>query len=352
MNWYEQLADIKKIKDAMQDEESLRIFNARVDFMCTRDKEAYFAAIDTLPKKWKCSELLTKLNEQDKKIIVYGYNQFARDQKRVLELSGFTLSYWCDKDETLIGKYMDGILVISIQELVEKHSDDLVIISTKKYADEMCKDLTEKDFPRDNIYCPKYGTLIASCGKQYFDIFDPQDEEVFIDAGAYDGKTMLDYFEWVGKKHKKIYVMEPLKEMYYEIERKVQQNGLKNVSIQNYAAWNKKEQLSFKLADAGSKVCEDDTDVTLIDAIDIDTMVGDKPVTFIKMDIEGSELKALEGAKHTIVNNNPRLAICIYHKPADIVALGSYILKLNPNYKFYIRHYVSNMWETVLYAVL
>ena len=273
MSWYEQLADIGKIKEAMQDEESLIIFNARLGFMCTRDKEAYYQEIDTLSKDWKCSELLDKLNGQDKKIIVYGYNQFARDQKRVLELSGFTLSYWCDKDENLVGQYKDDILVISIAELVEKYSDALVIISTKRCAEELCRVLIEKNFPADNIYCPKYETLVASQGSQYFDIFSPQDEEIFVDAGAYDGKTMLDYLEWAGEKHKKIYVMEPLKEMYAEIQKKVEQKGLKNVSVQNYAAWNRREQLSFKLADAGSKVCDDNTDVTWIDAIDIDSIV-------------------------------------------------------------------------------
>lgn len=70
------------------------------------------------------------------------------------------------------------------------------------------------------------------------------------------------------------------------------------------------------------------------------------------MDVEGSELKALQGAKNTIINNRPRLAICIYHKPIDVIEIASYILELVPEYKFYIRHYTSHMWETVLYAVL
>lgn len=83
----------------------------------------------------------------------------------------------------------------------------------------------------------------------------------------------------------------------------------------------------------------------------IDEIVGNDRVSFIKMDIEGAELKALEGAKETILRNAPKLAICIYHKYEDICEIGNYVLKLNPNYKLYIRHYTTCMWETVLYAV-
>ena len=87
-----------------------------------------------------------------------------------------------------------------------------------------------------------------------------------------------------------------------------------------------------------------------IQGVDIDSVVGDDNVTFIKMDVEGSELKALEGAKNTIIRKHPRLAICIYHKAMDVIEIPSYILSLVPEYKFYIRHYNSHMWETVLYA--
>lgn len=69
------------------------------------------------------------------------------------------------------------------------------------------------------------------------------------------------------------------------------------------------------------------------------------------MDIEGSELKALKGAEKTIRENKPRLAICIYHKRMDLIEIAAYLLKLVPEYRFYIRHYWSNMWETVLYAL-
>ncbi len=69
------------------------------------------------------------------------------------------------------------------------------------------------------------------------------------------------------------------------------------------------------------------------------------------MDVEGSEMNALIGASKTIRRDHPRLAICIYHKEIDFIKLSSYILQLYPEYKLYIRHYTSYIWETVLYAI-
>ena len=69
------------------------------------------------------------------------------------------------------------------------------------------------------------------------------------------------------------------------------------------------------------------------------------------MDIEGSEGKALLGARKTITENKPKLAICVYHKPEDIIELPQIVLDMNPNYKLYLRHYSYTDTETVLYAI-
>lgn len=83
----------------------------------------------------------------------------------------------------------------------------------------------------------------------------------------------------------------------------------------------------------------------------IDEIVKSRKVTFIKMDIEGAELKALYGAANTIKTWHPKLAVCVYHKPEDLITIPQYIKSIYPMYRLYLRSYSPSGVETVLYAV-
>lgn len=202
--------------------------------------------------------------------------------------------------------------------------------------------LTQEGVEETHILMPKDHVLPWTRGWQYFDVFTPQNEEIFVDAGSFKGETIIDFIKWSNENYKKIYALEPLKDMYHRI----QEMGVLNAEVYNYAAWNKKDQLRFAEQGPDSRITNHGIEVK---AVDIDSIVKDK-VTFLKMDIEGSELKALEGAKNTIIKDHPRLAICIYHKPEDVIEIPAYILSLVSDYRFYIRHYHLSMSETVLYA--
>uniref|UniRef100_UPI00405665CD FkbM family methyltransferase n=1 Tax=Acetatifactor sp. TaxID=1872090 RepID=UPI00405665CD len=80
-------------------------------------------------------------------------------------------------------------------------------------------------------------------------------------------------------------------------------------------------------------------------------MVKEECVIFIILDVEGAELKALQGAHNTIIRNYPRLAISVYYKLEDIFEISKYILSLHNDYKLYIRHYQFSECETILYAI-
>lgn len=157
---------------------------------------------------------------------------------------------------------------------------------------------------------------------------------MFVDAGSFDGGTIQDFIPWTGGEYDKIFVFEPLKEMYEYVKDRCNAENWKNVITYKKAAWNQEETLFFTEEGSGSRIEQEGN--TRIEGIDINSIVGNEKVTYIKMDIEGAELKALEGAKYTILKIKPKLTICIYHKSYDVVDLAEYILELVPEYKLFI----------------
>lgn len=155
--------------------------------------------------------------------------------------------------------------------------------------------------------------------------------------------------EWGGvKKYNKIFAFEPADDMAEYIKDRIEVENIEEIKVYKKALWNKEEKLSFLEANSASQITESGT--LVIEGIELNRIVGDEKVTFLKLDVEGSELKALEGARNVIKRDKPRIAVCIYHKPEDIIVIPEYLLELVPEYKFYIRHYCSTPAETVLYA--
>lgn len=202
---------------------------------------------------------------------------------------------------------------------------------------------------------------------QYFgkDIIKFGNKEIFVDCGAYNGDTIIAFLKNLKKgegKFKEIIALEPDPDNYRELDKwalNLVGGGSAHIRCFNLGTWNEKGHLSFKAGMGGdsqlreSRKNNTNTEYELV-TINVDTLdniLGDKPVTFIKMDIEGSELPSLKGAEKVISKNLPRLAICIYHSNADMLDIPEYIMEKYPSYSFYVRHYSQGIPETVLYAI-
>lgn len=253
---------------------------------------------------------------------------------------------FADKNSNTIGN-INNIPVVSVEEAVEKYKDAIFIVGSNAFKTQMRDELKELGVAEENILIPKYQYLMTMFGNQYFDVYEPEEEEVFVDAGAFDGSTTLAFKQWSRKENSKSYIIEPISNQCEKIKERIEREHWSNCEVVPAAVWNKNEELHFCAAEAGSMVSDCGISV---EGKSIDDIVGNNKVTYIKMDVEGAELNALHGAQHTIKTQKPRLAICIYHKPEDVWTIPLYLLELVPEYRFKIRHYTSREWETVLYA--
>ena len=89
------------------------------------------------------------------------------------------------------------------------------------------------------------------------------------------------------------------------------------------------------------------------DLVSIDDVVREEGldrVDCIKLDVEGGELDALRGAEATIRRFRPRLIICLYHKPEDLVTLPLLVKSFVPDYRLEVAHASCGFTDTILYA--
>ena len=187
--------------------------------------------------------------------------------------------------------------------------------------------------------------------EQYFDKdLIPNIKNInFVDGGAYVGDTLPNIIKNF-PDYKKIYCIEP-NDLHIKIAKRDFENQ-RDIKFINCGLGKEKievneAQNSDEIQDT-QNICEHDYQAININTID--NLIKEK-VDFIKLDIEGAEQDAIKGAKQTILNYHPILAICIYHKAEDWYKVPQLVLSIRNDYKIYIRHYMEGIYETVMYFI-
>lgn len=92
--------------------------------------------------------------------------------------------------------------------------------------------------------------------------------------------------------------------------------------------------------------------ITKINAKTIDSILDGVPVDLIKLDVEGNEEKALNGAAETISRFEPSLAVSLYHRTDDLYSLIIKVHEMLPCHELYLRRVPCiPMWDLTLYAI-
>lgn len=342
---------VKNIYSHLQDEKSKSIYNNRLSYMLTGDYKYIREIIASLPQRPELDKPMAFCRDHIDEVVFYGAGNDLEHLAYIYP--DFRPRYICDKSVEKQQCGWRGIAVMSPEKLIAKKDEVYIAVCTSEFQKEIIRFLLENGFEQEKII-NIFGALKDSLDAgQYFDadIMMPQSGEILVDGGCFDCGTDKGFIKWCSGNYRKIYAFEPDGKNYENCVKVCIKEGTENIELMNKGLWDSETELHFKETGKGiSKVTEETSDA-VISTVKIDDAVGEDRVSFIKLDIEGSELKALRGAERTIRRCRPKLAICIYHKPEDILEIPEYILSLHSDYKLFIRHYSLSTSETVLYAV-
>lgn len=283
-------------------------------------------------------------------IMIYGAGAYGKRWCEFLSAQHANIRGFYDKNYQNIHSIM-GFSVFEPPKNPE--GEHLILITPLYFVDEIYESLLQKGFT-----CNR---LLRGCSKwqndtehQYFDFLDKYPEGgAFVDAGCFDCDTSFRFSRWCGGKYSKIFAFEPDEKNIQKCKRIANQKGLERIEFYQVGLAKESGTAAFcAMGSAGSYISEESELMQQIILRSLDEIVDDTRVSFIKMDIEGAELSALQGAENTIQRDKPLCAISVYHKPGDMLIIMDYLKSLVPEYKFALRHYSNSSAETVLYAFL
>ena len=160
--------------------------------------------------------------------------------------------------------------------------------------------------------------------------------DIVIDAGSWIG----DFAAYASVKGAVTYAFEPAEHTYAYLLKTAELNkniipvkkGLGDTAVTGSLATNSGHSLGDSVIFSDG-ICDSQEKIEITT---LDKFVEDNKlprVDFIKADIEGYERYLLEGARATLRNFAPKLALCTYHLPDDPCVLARIIKEANPNYQ-------------------
>ena len=172
-----------------------------------------------------------------------------------------------------------------------------------------------------------------------------------IDAGAFIGDTLTGFLR-NGYAIETAHAFEPDLANFRLLKDEIGKLGLTGrIVLWPCGIWDRTERLSFSEgAGAASKIAHA-AKADQVPVVALDDVLHNEPINLIKMDVEGAELRALDGARKILMAQRPALAVCVYHEPQHLWSIARWIGDLNLSYQFYLRAHQHNGFDTVLYAL-
>lgn len=345
-------------------------------------------------EKIKETDIWEKLKQAALPVVLYGMGNGADKILRQFELKGIKCSGVFASDEFVRGHSFRGFKVKKYSEIEEELGDFIVVVafaSERKEVVERIFQMRKKhlvlapDVPvagielfsrrfveiNDEKFEKAYSLLIDERSKEnyiniinfkiggdinyllpfyekekvYSDLLKLEGETI-VDLGAYNGDTVAEFVS-ADKNYKKIFAVEPDEKNFKKLLKNTE--NLRDIEAYNLGAWECESRAFFSAESSRNSAMSVKGKEVKLNSVD--NIIGE-PITLLKMDIEGSEKRAIRGARNTIKSYRPKLYICAYHRSEDLFALPLEIAKICPDYRFYfVHHRYIPAWESNFYGV-
>ena len=307
--------------------------------------------IDNNREKWGKDFLGKKIyapqdivnNENVIILICSNQSKFVNEIKE--QLQNTNAEYYC----------LDEIVIYDLWEEVQKSYAVLDDDSKELYL-YLLKCKIRAEYPRkEDGYISAQNEYFA-----FSEFCKLNDEEVFVDAGCYIADTIEEYIHIKGNHFKKIYAFEPDKVSYENAKEMIKtitkenQIDNKKIELYSYGLGKKIEVAMFERFEetngSGSKFLPNKLDLAQeTRVVSIDDFINEQ-IHFLKVDVESYEHQVIQGAKRSIKEWKPLVAISIYHNIFDFIQMPYVIKEIRPDYKMKILQHASSWSETILYA--
>jgi FkbM family methyltransferase len=348
-------------------------------------------------------------------IVLYGAGNLGRRCLATLRQNGMSAVAFADTTAEKQGSLLDGIAVLSPEEAARIYGSQAtfivcicrpghVFIRSRKCLQALgCRwvesFLSLSALPEGTLwpyYCLGDPESLAKHPSQWLDLFDSFDDEgsqqqlvahlefrmtgdydilppdsqenyfppflasrlgahsVFVDCGAFDGDTIAHFFKVTSGKFSRVVGFEPDATSFQSLTHYVE--GLRpeiaaKISLHCAGVGRTNERKPFDATSAmGSSFSGEGN--SLVDIVRLDDVLREAVPSYLKMDVEGAEIEALQGARETLRAHRPTLAICSYHRPRDLWEIPAVIKSICPDYQIYFRTEGADGMGTVCYATI
>jgi len=177
------------------------------------------------------------------------------------------------------------------------------------------------------------------------------DHEVFVDCGAYDGDSIRSFIEQSKNSFQRIYSYEPDPALFSKLEQEVSlRPECESITLRCAAVGAHTGTVTFS-TDGNESSHHVGEGEMVVNCVALDEALSGTEPTYLKMDIEGAELDALNGACGIIRRYSPLLAISAYHQQDHLWKIPLLIQSFRSDYNFFLRPHCLDGWDLVLYAI-